>query len=142
MTDGPVFATPEQAEAAFYEAFSKGDLDGMMQVWAKNQQVVCIHPGGRRSTGLQDVRQGWRYIFGAEASLKFAITESCTTEDSLIAIHAVKENILLDDTSQGVMLATNVYQFVDGSWRMVLHHSSPEPLAESETARSKRGRIH
>lgn len=142
MSEGPVFSTPEQAEAAFYEAFAKGDLEAMMQIWADDETVVCIHPGGRRATGMRDVRQGWRVIFSSEASLKFAITESRCTQDAMLAIHAVKENILLDGNAQGVMLATNVYQFINGSWRIVLHHASPEPLSESESARSRSGSLH
>ena len=30
----PVFATPEEAEAAFYRAFENTDLDAMMAVWS------------------------------------------------------------------------------------------------------------
>ena len=30
------------------------------------------------------------------------------------------------------MLATNIYQLIDGGWRMVLHHASPEPDYEDD----------
>ena len=39
------FASPEQAEAAFYSAFEKADLDAMMSVWAEDEDIVCMHPG-------------------------------------------------------------------------------------------------
>ena len=42
---------PEEAETAFYEALEKGDLEAMMAIWADDEEVVCIHPGGQRLTG-------------------------------------------------------------------------------------------
>ena len=41
-----MFATPEEAEHAFYEALEQGDTVRLMQVWADDEEVVCIHPGG------------------------------------------------------------------------------------------------
>jgi len=51
------FLTPQEAEAAFYEALERGDLDAMMEVWAEDDEVSCIHPGGPRLTGYEQVRE-------------------------------------------------------------------------------------
>ena len=42
-------------------------------------------------------------------------------------VHVVREEITIDGQLSGVMLATNIYQRVGSGWRMMLHHSSPEP---------------
>ena len=58
-----LFATPQEAEAAFYEAFVKRDLEGMMAVWADDDEVYCVHPRGPRVTGVAQVRESWRQVF-------------------------------------------------------------------------------
>ena len=47
-----LYPTPEDAETAFYDAFERGDLAGMMSVWAEADHVVCIHPQGPRLVGF------------------------------------------------------------------------------------------
>ena len=36
------YPTPQDAEAAFYEALESADLDAMMQVWADDEEIVCM----------------------------------------------------------------------------------------------------
>ena len=50
------FSTAQDCEAAFYEALEACDLEAMMEVWAEDEEVVCVHPGGPRLAGLQQVR--------------------------------------------------------------------------------------
>ena len=47
----PYYATSRDAEQAFYAAFQKADLAEMMQVWADDDSIVCIHPMGPRLDG-------------------------------------------------------------------------------------------
>ena len=51
-----MFATPDEAETAFYTAFANTDLDAMMLVWLDSDAVTCIHPVGPRISGHQAVR--------------------------------------------------------------------------------------
>ena len=99
----------------------------MMAVWANDESVVCIHPGGPRLQGPQAIKKSWQKIFGKDTRLKFNLTDNHRTQDSLIAVHLVKENIEVANVLQGVMLVTNIYHLIDGSWRLMLHHASPEP---------------
>jgi ketosteroid isomerase-like protein len=41
-----LFSSPDDVEAAFYEALQKGDIDALMALWADDDEVVCVHPGG------------------------------------------------------------------------------------------------
>jgi ketosteroid isomerase-like protein len=57
------FATAEEAQQVFYQAIERADLAQMMTVWAEDDDIVCIHPGGPRHTGIEEVRESWRRIF-------------------------------------------------------------------------------
>ena len=53
------FPTAQDAENAFYEALERCDLEGMMAVWAEDEDIVCVHPGGPRLTGHDQIREAF-----------------------------------------------------------------------------------
>ena len=57
-----IFPTAQDAEAAFYEALERADLALMMAVWSEDEDIVCVHPGGPRLAGQDQVRASWRQI--------------------------------------------------------------------------------
>src|SRR3546814_15218556 len=58
-----MFTTPQEAEQAFYDALRQADLSLMMRVWADDEEVVCIHPGGMRTIGYDAMQSVWQQIF-------------------------------------------------------------------------------
>jgi len=74
-----LFATPQDAEAAFYDAFAKRDLDAMMEVWAEEDDIYCVHPGTARVSGYEKVRESWRQIFPASPSSSSSRTSITST---------------------------------------------------------------
>ncbi|MDX1433824.1 MAG: nuclear transport factor 2 family protein, partial [Gammaproteobacteria bacterium] len=68
------FTTPEDAEAAFYDAFQRLDLEAMMRVWADEETIVCVHPMGPRLGGRAAVAQSWREIFAGGSPMRFELT--------------------------------------------------------------------
>src|SRR3546814_10483025 len=58
-----MFTTPQEAEQAFYEALRQADLALMVRVWADDEEVVCIHPGGMRTIGHDALKSTWQQIF-------------------------------------------------------------------------------
>jgi ketosteroid isomerase-like protein len=126
------FAGPEEAEAAFYAAFERGDINAMMTVWADDDQaIVCVHPRGPVLAGRQAVRQSWQTIFAHSPGLKFRIAPQLQTLDSHLAVHVVHEHIQLsgEEQRQHTVIATNAYRRTATGWRMVLHHASPGTAA-------------
>lgn len=127
-----LYPTPEDAENAFYEAFERADLAGMMTVWAEDDDIVCIHPQGPRLTGFEAVRESWVQIFsGGTSRLKVRTVEARRFAGQSVAVHSVIE-VLSVPGQQGPaqsVCATNVYELTDNGWRMVSHHASP--LSES-----------
>ena len=123
------FPTPQDAEAAFYEALESADLEAMMQVWAEDEEIVCVHPGGPRLAGFEQVRGSWAQILGSGQKLKVHVTHQVVLSSMMLAIHSVHENIMVEGESRqrAAVAATNVYLRTGGGWRMILHHGSPTP---------------
>lgn len=121
-----IFASSIEAEAAFYEAIERADLTAMMAVWADDEEIACIHPGGPRLTGIEAVRESWSHIFKGSPGLSFQLTHQQYRTGKQFALHSVHENIrVVGDPGAHVVVATNIYSLKDGSWRMVMHHASP-----------------
>lgn len=126
MEDNKIFLTSEDAEKAFYVAFQEEDLELMMSVWADDNDITCIHPGGTRLEGRINVKESWEQIFTHENGIKFEINQKRVMLENDIAIHHVIESIYMDGELQSEIIATNVYRLNNNSWHMILHHSSPE----------------
>ena len=121
------FSTPREAEEAFYQAIENADLSAMMTVWSEDDASVCIHPGAPRLEGRDEIRDSWLEIFESGPPMVFLLSDERITEDSHLAIHLVREEIAVEGELVSVMLSTNIYHYTEDSWRMMLHHSSPEP---------------
>lgn len=130
-----IFPTAQDAENAFYEALERGDLEGMMAVWAEDEEIVCVHPGGPRLTGLHQVRESWARIFAGGRGPSVQITNQVALSGMMLAVHSVQENFIVPGEARTPMpvLATNVYLRTPAGWRMLVHHASPLP-AQAQTA--------
>ena len=84
-----LFASPQDAEAAFYEALTKADLESMMAVWADDDDIYCVHPGGARITGVEQVRESWRQIFASGQTLRFQLREQQQVQGMMLSVHSV-----------------------------------------------------
>ena len=132
------FPTPQDAEAAFYEALEAADLESMMEVWAEDEEIVCVHPGGPRLAGYDQVRASWAQMFGSGQKLKVHLTHQVVVSGMMLSIHSVHENILVPGEARPrpPVAATNVYLRTGNGWRLLLHHASPVPQAPQRQADS------
>lgn len=121
------FATPDEAEQAFYDAFQAADLDAMMNIWADREFIECIHPMSERERGRTAVEESWRRIFEGGLKVNLELSEIHRTQDALLAIHVVYEHFSTpgQEPQHPPVIATNVYQLIEDGWYMVLHHASP-----------------
>jgi uncharacterized protein (TIGR02246 family) len=125
-----IFPTAQDAENAFYEALERGDLEGMMAVWAEDEEIICVHPTGPRLSGPDQVRESWAKIFAGGAGPRVHITQQVAVTGMMIAVHSVHENFTSegDARAQVPVVATNVYLRTAAGWRMIVHHASPAPV--------------
>lgn len=128
MTD-KIFPTAQDAEAAFYQALEHGDYETMAAVWAEDEDVLCVHPGGPRLRGTDEVLAQWKRIFEGGQRLQVQVTQQVVIAGMMVAVHSVQENIVIEGEGPAPhpVVATNVYQRIGPGWRMVAHHASPVP---------------
>ena len=132
---GKIFPTAQDAENAFYEALERCDLEGMMAVWSEDDEIVCVHPGGARLTGQDEVRESWARLFAAGPQARVTIDRQVAISGMMLAVHSVFENFTppkegrsqAEQAQPVPIAATNVYLRTAAGWRMIVHHASPAP---------------
>lgn len=134
MSNAPEFAGPDEVEDAFYAAFEAADLDAMMRLWADDETISCVHPGGSRLVGHDEIRESWRQIFSGNMRLRFHLGERRTLTDDNLAVHSVQEEIEVSGQQnlRAVVAATNIYVLTDHGWRIWLHHASNAAVESDE----------
>ncbi|MEE2987935.1 MAG: nuclear transport factor 2 family protein [Nitrospinota bacterium] len=119
----------------FYEAFNSQDLELMKKVWLDDPVVICIHPGWHVLKEYGPVMQSWEGIFQANFNQDIKVSDvnvACSQGQAWVSC---QEN-LYSITSSGVQVskihATNLFQQMDGEWKMILHHASSMPTFSEE----------
>ena len=138
------FASPQEAEAAFYDALERADLDAMMAVWAEDEEVVCIHPGGPRLTGLPAVREAWIQVFKGVKRLAVRRVSLVQSQALMMAVHSVIQHISSpgDQRTMPPIVATNIWRRAADGWRLLMHHASPMPTASQEAPQAEPRILH
>ena len=139
-----IFPTAQDAENAFYEALERCDLDGMMAVWAEDEEIVCVHPAGSRLSGQDQVRESWAKIFAGGPRARVRIDQQVAISGMMLAVHSVFETFSLPEkaAAQPVpVVATNVYLRTAAGWRMIVHHASPAPAQPQAAPRAEAPKI-
>jgi uncharacterized protein (TIGR02246 family) len=122
--------TPDEVEAAFYEALQQGDLEKLMDCWADEDDIACIHPGGGRLSGVGAIRAAFEAMFAHGGGLDVQLEHVRRVDALGSAVHHVWEKVTLQtsedlsDARHAFVIATNVYHKTPQGWRMVVHHAS------------------
>ena len=125
--------TAADVEAAFYEALRRGDIDALMDCWADEDEIFCIHPGGPRLVGADAIRAAFGRMFGNGGVIHATPVRVRKVESLASAAHNVLERIEVltaEGRKLAFILATNVYHKTPQGWRMVAHHASPSSAQE------------
>ena len=124
-----LFTTPQDAEAAFYDAFNRCDLEALMALWSEGEEVVCIHPGGGRLVGLYAIRDAWKQLFESGLRLRLRVHHGIFQSSPMLAVRCVLQHVVIEgeDGIPPPIIATNVYVRGPFGWRIAMHHASPSP---------------
>ena len=129
-----LLASVDDVAAQFYDALQAGDLERLMAVWADDDEIACVHPGGPRVLGHRAIRASFEAIF-ANGAIPVRLQQLRRIETPGAAVHHVVERVDIT-TAEGVqtawVLATNVYLKTTQGWRLVLHHASPGTTREPQ----------
>lgn len=119
--------TPDDTEAAFYDALQQADIVRLMACWADEDDIVCVHPGGPRMVGHEAIRSAFEAMF-ANGGVMAVPEKRRRVETGSCSVHSVVErvSVMTDDGPRVAwVVATNVYAKTARGWRMVAHHASP-----------------
>jgi ketosteroid isomerase-like protein len=125
--EAALMASPDDLEAQFYEALQRADIERLMALWADDDEIFCVHPGGPRVVGAAAIRSTFEAIF-ANGAIPVQAQKVRRVHGAGCAVHSVLEQVALvgDEGVQAAwVLATNVYLQTAQGWRMVAHHASP-----------------
>jgi ketosteroid isomerase-like protein len=129
-------ASPDDIEAQFYEALQRGDIEALMALWADDDEIFCVHPGGgARLVGPAAIRASFEAIF-ASGGIPVAPQQVHRLQQMSASVHHLVERIEIltpEGRQVGWGVATNVYLKSAQGWRIVARHASPaepqEPAA-------------
>ncbi|MGE0312452.1 MAG: nuclear transport factor 2 family protein [Lautropia sp.] len=148
QTHGTLHATSGDAEDAFYAALARGDVNTLMALWADDEDVVCVHPGGARFVGVRAIRESYAHVL-ANGPLRIAVRDLRVQSGVMVAVHSLVEHIEIAAARRASrivqVVTTNVYMKGPDGWRIVLHHASPGETTErqlSPPADRPSGRLH
>ena len=133
--------SPDELEAAFYDALQQGDLERLMACWSDEDEIVCLHPGGPRLVGLLAIRAAYAAML-ERGGLQVQPTQVHRVQALASSVHSVLEQlrvVLPDGAREALVNATNVYHKTPKGWRLVVHHAS---VADGQVADSPASSPH
>ncbi len=121
------FATPQDAEDAYYDALDSGDAEAMTRVWEASEQIACLLPMTPPAVG-GTVHRLWQTILVPGTHFDLEVRHLAWIEYGDLAIHLVEER----PPGRGGQVpppiyGTNVFRRGPDGWRLVLHQNSPMP---------------
>ncbi len=100
---------------ALYAAIADGDLRGMDELWARDEPVLCIHPGGAPLQGRIAVMASWSEIFdGGAPPISYS-------QDTVSLIRGVAFVNCLEHLGDTTLAASNVLVWESSAWRIIQH---------------------
>jgi uncharacterized protein (TIGR02246 family) len=125
-------SSADDVEAQFYEALQQGDIDKLMALWADDDEIVCVHPGGGRVIGQAAIRASFEAIF-ANGGIPMRPEQVHRLQHMGSALHHLVERIEVR-SAEGLqtawVLATNLFVKTAQGWRLAAHHASPAAAQE------------
>ena len=142
-----LLGSADEVEAQFYEALRQGDIERLMALWADDDGIVCVHPGGGRCIGAPAIRASFEAIFGSgaggaaggRAGIPVQPGQVHRLEQIGMALHHLVERIRLPaaeparagrQAQTAYVLASNLYLKTAQGWRLAAHHASPGTAQE------------
>lgn len=119
------FGTPEECEAAFYEAFRAGDLAAMQRAWSAGPECVCIHPARPPLAGRDAVLKSWESILVNSGGVEVRFECHSRARADRLAVHIGIEFIGPQDKPPALVTVTNIYGLTEQGWKLRVHHAGP-----------------
>ncbi|XP_022766216.1 uncharacterized protein LOC111311106 [Durio zibethinus] len=117
------------ANSRFYDAFRRGDLATMQNLWAKGDDVCCVHPAANGISGYDFVMESWEIVWmNYEFPLEIELKNVRVHVKGDVGYVTCMEFVKTKGNSWGGQFVTNVFERIDGQWFICIHHASPAEL--------------
>ncbi len=125
MESDNLVAQVSQANADYYDAFERQDIDLMAEVWEHSERATCTHPGWPTLHGTDIILDSYAAIFGGPQSLQVILTNERVMVEGNFAYVSVDENLVDQGGNAAATAALNVFVSDGERWNIVVHHGSP-----------------
>jgi ketosteroid isomerase-like protein len=115
-----------EANERFYDAFTRGDVEAMEELWARDAPVACIHPGWGLLGDRQAVMDSWARILASDARPEVRCAHPIAWPRGDTAIVLCTE-VLAD----GELVATNIFVREDEAWKICHHQAGPVAMGRA-----------
>ena len=122
------------ANAEFYRAFFKCDVNSMNEIWSERDSITVIHPGYSLLQGRDNVLNSWRQILTSVDvfDIRYCNASAYVNDD---AAYVICHEILSSNT----LIATNIFVLENALWKLIHHQAGPAPDLIDDTPT---GRTH
>ncbi|KAL6979444.1 F-box protein skip8 [Sarracenia purpurea var. burkii] len=108
--------------AAFFNIIRERSIPAMGRLWLSADYVKCVHASGELFTGYNAVMESWQLAFNwEEHGIGFQVRDVRTRVLTDMAWVTMKTYVEME---ADVFSMTNVFEFHNGQWYIVHHHSS------------------
>ncbi|GMN31504.1 hypothetical protein TIFTF001_003294 [Ficus carica] len=106
----------------FFNIIREKSLPAMSRFWLNSDYVKCVHASGNLYSGYNAVIQSWQFAFNWEQGFNFQVRD--VRARVLADMAWVSMKTYVEDVDTGPFNMTNVFEYHNGRWYMVHHHSS------------------
>ncbi|KAL6181858.1 hypothetical protein ACLB2K_048506 [Fragaria x ananassa] len=117
----------------FFNFIRDRSLPEMSHLWLNADYVKCVHPSGEFFSGYNAVVQSWQLAFNWEQGVNFQVRDVRARVLTDMAWVTMKTYVG-DHLDTGPFSVTNIFEFHNGRWYMVHHHSSVLDEVEHQNA--------
>ncbi len=119
----------------FYDARNRYDLDLIEGVWVNDIRAKCVHAGWPIIFGWEAIKESWKTIFETGGFDHVDISDFFVeVKENSSWLNCIERATYSVENRRIVMLAqvTNIFELLDGEWKMALHHASLMPIPRKE----------
>ena len=133
------YATPQDAEDAYYDALEAGDAAAMIAVWESSDDILCLLPMTPLAIGPAVARL-WQSILQPGTGFNLQVRHLCWIDCGELAIHLIEERSAVPSEGQTppAIYGTNSFRRGAAGWQMMLHQNSPTPPPSPAMPSSRR----
>lgn len=129
-TPTQIFTTPAECEKTFYTALAQKNSQQMCDVWAQDEDVVCVLPSGLLIQGYNMVCNFWQDFF-KKMTTKYNISVNVRqqTNGVMLTAHNVIEELSFinpENNQEEILLtvAINLYIRTADGWRLLMRQTT------------------